>query len=107
MIKISFEVENNRLTHLTVRGHGGLEYGKDVICAGVSACLVGALNALNHSECYSIHICSGDSDLKEIQEADLHDKIVLETLIVQLQTIADSYPRNVEIVDVSRKEGKK
>lgn len=107
MIQISYEVKDGRLIHLLANGHGGLEYGKDVICAGVSACLIGALNALEHSENFHIDVQPGKAEVQEIKEADRHDRIVLETLIVQLKTIADSYPQNVEMKASLGKKGKK
>lgn len=89
---------------LIIKGHGSLGYGKDIYCAGVSSCLVGALNNLEGSESFSIDIRSGDSKVERIKDMSDHDEIVLETLITQLVTIANSYPDEVKVT-VSGKEG--
>ncbi len=82
---------------LNVNGHGGEEKGTDIYCAGVSTCLIGALNALEHGEDYSIELSSGRSEVIAVRKPSLHDEIVMETLICQLETIAKSYPTRVQI----------
>lgn len=79
-------------------------FGKDIVCAGVSSCFVGALNALKNEGCFRFKVKEGDSSVTAVAEPDEHDKIVLETLMVQLVTISQSYPDTVK-VEVSRKEG--
>lgn len=106
MISVLVEYDSKHLIHLVVKGHGGLEYGKDVICAGVSCCIIGALNALTSCENYLIEVRSGFMELKSKQTSTDHDEVVLETLVVQLDTIRKQYPDRVRI-KVSRKEGKK
>lgn len=106
MIFVLVEYESRHLIHLVVKGHGGLEYGRDVICAGVSCCVIGALNALTSCENYVIEVGSGFMELTSKNVSTDHDEVVLETLIVQLDTIRNKYPDRVRI-KVSRKEGKK
>ena len=106
MIQVDIYYVDNSLSHLMIKGHGGLEYGKDVICAGVSACLIGALNALNNAENYNIVVKEGYCLLDKVNDSTTHDEVVLETLIVQLQTIEKSYSNRIKI-NVSGKEGNK
>lgn len=82
---------------LKVQGHGGEEKGMDIYCAGVSSCLIGALNALENGEDYSIELSSGYSEVSAIRKPTAHDEVVMETLICQLETIAKSYPDRVKI----------
>lgn len=107
MIEVEILFSDEKLCNMSIRGHGIAEggYGHDIYCAGVSSCLIGALNALNNAENYEISILSGDAKIAVKREQTLHDEIVLETLITQLDTIAKSYPNYVKIV--SRKEGSK
>ncbi len=79
-------------------------FGKDIVCAGVSSCFVGALNALRDEKCFRFKVKEGDSSVVALSELSEHDKIVLETLMVQLVTISQAYPDTVK-VEVSRKEG--
>lgn len=106
MIRITVEYCNDTLEKMVVKGHGGLKYGSDIYCAGVSCCLIGALNALNNAENYSIKLESGYSEIISLNPSTEHDKIVIETLIVQLNTIAKEYPQRVQMI-FSKKEGKK
>lgn len=106
MIEVRVETVNGVIHEMLITGHGGAEKGKDLVCAGVSSCLIGALNALDHAENYSLEIRSGYSHIKEIAPTQSHDQVVLETLFVQLKTIAESYPDRCK-VQISRKEGTK
>lgn len=107
MIKITIDSLNDNVNHIHVSGHGGLDYGKDVICAGVSSVVIGALNALKENENFKISISEGNVEITIINDISMHDKVVLETLIVQLYTISNSYPDRVQIKEFSRKEGTK
>lgn len=104
MILIEINYVFGKINRITISGHGGLEYGKDIICAGVSACSIGALNALDNAENYQLKIKEGYIDLKCIKSSTMHDEIVLETLIVQLDTIEKKFKDRVKI-RVSGKEG--
>lgn len=106
MIHVNINYVDNSLSHMTIKGHGGLEYGKDVICAGVSACLIGALNALDNAENYDIVVEEGYCTIDKKNDTTMHDEVVLETLIMQLETIGKSYPDRLTI-KFSGKEGNK
>jgi uncharacterized protein YsxB (DUF464 family) len=107
MISVRAEYDSSHLVDLLVTGHGGEEKGYDIYCAGVSTCLIGALNALDNAENYKIEVRSGYTHLIATTLSTTHDEIVLETLLVQLKTLADSYPEHCKVVEISRKEGTK
>jgi hypothetical protein len=94
MIKVTIHYLGKGLESLRVQGHAkSAEYGKDLVCAGVSACTIGALNALEDGdESYDISVEEGDVKLTCKKPIGPHDNIVLETLIIQLKTIEKSYP---------------
>ncbi len=92
------------ISSISIKGHGNMEWGKDIVCAAVSSCFIGALNALKNEKSFEFKVEEGDGHVIAISELDMHDKIVLETLVIQLNTIADSFPDIVKI-KVSRKEG--
>lgn len=104
MISIEVNYEGEKFSSLLILGHGGEEKGKDIYCAGVSSCLYGALNALNNSENYQYELKFGFAKIIKISTSTLHDEIVLETLITQLDSLANSYPKNIRI-KFSKKEG--
>jgi hypothetical protein len=88
-----------------IQGHGSAGYGKDLVCAGVSSCFVGALNAIEELPNFDAVVESGNSLVQSKKKPNPHDQVVLETLVVQLRTIASSYPE--EVVVSSKKEGAK
>ena len=105
MISVVVEYVNDDFSFLQIDGHGGEENGYDIYCAGVSSCLIGALNALEKGEDYFYEISSGHSLVRAKAKPNRHDAIVLETLICQLETISNSYPERVNC-KISKKEGK-
>ena len=75
-----------------------------LVCAGVSSCYVGALNALDDLDAYQIENRSGDSYVVRIGRITGHDETVLETLVIQLKTIEQSYPDDVRVHVSGRKD---
>lgn len=104
MIVVSVNEYMGSISSISIKGHGNMEWGKDIVCAAVSSCFIGALNALKNEKSFEFKVEEGDGSVKAISELDMHDKIVLETLVIQLNTIANSFPDIVKI-KVSRKEG--
>lgn len=88
MIKISIENNGNEFQSISIKGHADSDvYGKDLVCAAISAVLIGALNNLKNRKDFKISINEGDSEVKVIKAISEHDKIVIETLITSLKTI--------------------
>lgn len=99
MIKIEVTSTNSdSIKSIIIKGHGGLDYGSDIYCAGVSSCFIGAINNLENRSNYCLSVKEGDSSLKIMDNISVHDSIVIETLITQLKTISESYPEYVQIV---------
>lgn len=107
MITVKICRENNRIKSFEVSGHANSgPYGYDLVCAGVSAVTFGAVNSISK-------ICN--VDLKIIQESSgyLHvtvphslpneqlDKaeLLLEGMLISLQTIERNYRKFIEIKD--------
>ncbi len=63
------------------------------------------MNAIQESEKFEFSIKSGNSFCVSKEKPNMHDGIVLETLIVQLKTIQEAYPNEVSVI--SKKEGEK
>ena len=76
MISVRVITRKGKIIRVSLSGHGGGEYGKDLVCAGASA----------------------------IADVSEYDEVVLETLVTQLKTISESYPKNL-CLTLSRKEG--
>ena len=104
MIVVSVIRSSDFISSISIKGHGEMGYGKDLVCAGVSSCFIGALNAIDEPECYHFRTKAGDGLVESLSVPSVHDEIVLETLVIQLKTIEDQYPESIR-VKVSRKEG--
>ena len=102
MIKINIEKNNSKVISLEVSGHSNYdEKGKDIVCAGVSAIIVGGINALINENKQKI-----DYECKEgyakILIKDIDDNNInkiLETITTQLYTIEESYPKFIKIIE--------
>lgn len=98
---IQVEIASNKkagIHKILVKGHAGSgPKGHDLCCSAVSAILFGGFNALSENEAYHYDIKEGYACLDIDGEASEQDKVVLMTIMIQLQTIEASYPKNIEI----------
>lgn len=102
MICVECTKKDNKIIKLFVLGHAeSAEYGKDLVCAGVSAIIFGGLNNLKEIEKFSIE---KDDDkglikIEALRDVNMHDYIVLETIMVQLKTIEESYSKYIKVIE--------
>ena len=90
MIRATVTVSHDRILKLEVSGHAGsAEYGRDLVCAEVSAVATGLCNAIDEAGFTAVDMTveegyvaiSADND-------DSHDlQVILKTGISQLKTI--------------------
>ena len=99
MIKVKIgHASNNQVNFLEVTGHANsAPYGKDLICAAVSAVLTGGFNNLNNDKNYELKLEEGHAYFKSSAPLDAHDEAVIETIICGLNTIRESNPEFVEV----------
>ena len=107
MIKIRYLKNDDVISMIEIEGHANYdEEGKDIVCSAVSAIFVGGCNALINEDSFDITLEKGYSKVEVIDEIDEHDEIVLDTMIIQLFTIAKSYPNYVRISEQNERNGK-
>ena len=98
MISVNVSFMGKDVKSLTVSGHANYdEYGKDIVCAGVSAIVTGGINAL---EPYlkNIEIITESNKLGVIViESNEVIQVILNTMLVQLETIENSYKKYIKI----------
>lgn len=99
MIKARYIAEGNTHT-LTVLGHANYaEYGKDIVCAGVSAlvqALIGwAENNPHVIECVSVDDKSGEVIIECQGDEDV--AAVFYMTAIGMEQIAEAYPNHVDI----------
>ena len=98
MICIKYTLIDNKITYLETSGHANYdEYGKDIVCAGVSAIIVGLNNALDElSENVDIKVKGNNFVFKNnSNSAKVNDYFMLA--IKQLETIQETYGKYVRI----------
>ena len=98
MIKVLINYEEKKFKSLEVKGHANSgPYGQDLVCAAVSAILTGGANNLENKKGFDIKLLEGEALIKAIDTVSSHDEVVLETMIVSLKTIEESYGKFIQI----------
>ena len=98
MISVNVTFIGKEIESLKVSGHANFaDYGKDIVCAGVSAVVTGGINALEE-EIKNIEITSQDNVLG-VKVINNNEKIqvILNTILIQLKTIEASYKKYIKI----------
>lgn len=105
MIKVSVEQKNNYIISLKITGHANsAKYGKDLVCAGVSTAGVGAMNMLVKkgflvNKLGTIEVSEGYIYVV-VNHVDDVCQVVLETLLVTLETMVENYSQFIKISKV-------
>ena len=98
MISVNVTFIGKDVKTLTVSGHANFaEYGKDLVCAGVSAIVTGGINALE-KEINNIVIITEENKLGvDVINSNETIQVILKTILIQLETIEDSYKKYIKI----------
>lgn len=96
MIKVSIISSGEIVNGLEVKGHANFaEHGKDLVCAGVSCIITGGFNALNKEDVEEFVLEEGYA--KVIVKPGTKSIDVINVILIQLQTIQESYPKFIKI----------
>ena len=97
MIKVYLIKSDDIVYGLEVTGHAdSAQYGKDLICAAVSAIITGGFNAFNDNDFEEIELKEGYAKVKVVTE---NGRNILNTIIVQLKTMEVSNPQYIRLSD--------
>lgn len=100
MVKAVFYKKDDDFYGFSVKGHAEFdEIGKDIVCSAISAIVIGGLNALKNIEYFKISIESGDVECIAHKLPNNHDKIVIETIRIQLESIRKDHQKKLSIID--------
>ena len=100
MINIKADRKDSKIVYLSISGHANYDtIGKDIVCAAISAISVGGINALSNPENFNLKVEKGDVEISQKSEANEHDYQVLDTILVQLKSVEEAYPKLVKIVE--------
>lgn len=104
MIKVIIKHKDHRIRYIEITGHANSdEYGKDLVCAGVSAIAIGVANTIAQKGYIDKKMCL--IDVKngkiciDIRESDETLQVILETLVISLQSIQDNYFDYIKIIN--------
>ena len=98
MISVKYGFNDGHYTYLSVKGHAmSDDYGKDLICAGVSSIMFGLMNAIDMVDKQVILNDLGNQ--LEIINNGTDEKVnnYLELAVLQLKTIEESYSQYIKI----------
>lgn len=99
MIRINIVQENNKIKQITLKGHANYDdYGKDIVCAAVSAtylCTINSILAINPN---SINVTtSNDTQIIDvISDNEITEKLLCN-MINCLKKLEQQYPNNIKI----------
>ena len=107
MTKITVKYKNDEIVSISAIGHADFgNHGFDIVCAAVSTLMATAVNSLTTVAGLKYFIFESDeetadmyielpSNLTEIQ--NLKSQVILKTVEVGLNGIANSYPENIKL----------
>lgn len=99
MIQVNITYKDNQISSISLDGHAESgDEGKDLVCAGVSTCFLGSLNAIKNKKNIVYSYSKGKGYIKVKNKLDNYDETVLQVLISQLEFVSKNYPNNVEVI---------
>ena len=98
MVKVDVVKQAGTITSISVSGHADSgPHGQDLVCAGVSSVLFGLMNAFDlKDQSVNCHVSDNRIDI-QCDFPTAVNQLLLEVGLIQLQTIQDSYPKNIQI----------
>ncbi|MCI7241281.1 MAG: ribosomal-processing cysteine protease Prp [Bacilli bacterium] len=101
MIKIKVEYDNNFISKIVITGHANYDdYGKDIVCAAVSASVLTTINgiiALDNSILEVDNIL--DKMTIKVLKNEKNSQVLLNSMLSNLKSLVVEYPKNIKIYD--------
>ena len=99
MIKVKLQKDGNIIKKIIITGHANYaEYGKDIVCAAVSATVLTTVNgiiALDNSILEVVY--EQDKMIIDIKKEDKTSEILIGNMINCLKELVIEYPKNIKI----------
>lgn len=105
MIKIKLEKNNDKIKNIIIKGHALYDdFGKDIVCAAVSATVITSVNAslLIDENSLSYNKKNG-LDIKVLKDDIVTEKIITN-MISNLYELMRMYPKNIQIKEENNNE---
>ena len=99
MIKVKLEKEGSTIKKIVITGHANYaEYGKDIVCAAVSATVLTTINGILALDDSILEIeQKQDKLIININKEDNTSKVLINNMINCLQELVIEYPKNIKI----------
>ena len=101
MIKIKVEYDNNFISKIVITGHANYDdYGKDIVCAAVSASVLTTINgiiALDNSILDVDNVL--DKMTIKVLKNEKISQVLLNSMLSNLKSLVVEYPKNIKIYD--------
>lgn len=113
MIQVNvYRDRERRIYRVHVKGHAGFaDYGQDIVCAAVSAIVIGMANATEELLGVCLHppqVSEGDLDLRVPEQIEpdtaAQVRLLLEAMILSLRSVASEAPSHVRIEEDRKKD---
>jgi len=96
MVKVEVTKKN-----ILILGHADYDnYGKDIVCAAVSATVITSIEAISRFDANAISINESKNKLEIIQnkEDDITNRLIVNMLTL-LEELEKKYPKNIKITN--------
>ena len=101
MIKIKVNYKDNFIDSFKISGHANYDdYGKDIVCAAVSASVLTTINgiiALDNSILEVDNIL--DKMTIKVLKNEKNSQVLLNSMLSNLKSLVVEYPKNIKIYD--------
>lgn len=103
MIKVYLEKKENKIHKITIKGHALYDdFGKDIVCAGVSSILITTINGILKIDQTLISYTaeSGSVTVNVLKQNEICF-LLLENMMDLLNELQEKYKKNIKIEEVS------
>ncbi len=102
MIRVTLRKADEAYTGFEIKGHAGFAaYGKDIVCAAVSALSTACVNALESVAGVKARVVIQDGDMAvSLPENAGHDaQVILRSMVQGLRDVAEQYPKHLQLTE--------
>ena len=99
MIKVKLLNKDNITINIEIKGHADYdEYGKDIVCSGVSSIVITTVNAcIRFNKEYIKYESNSNLFTIKILEVNEVTTILIENMISMIKDLHKEYPKNISI----------
>lgn len=84
MVKVTYNYQNSNIKEVIITGHANFsEIGNDIVCAGISAIVIGTLNALHELEYNQVQVINNTTGLVKLKVTNItnNSQVILNTML--------------------------